>query len=343
MHRPLSAATVLVSAGLVLAACGTGASTDDSASTSPSGEPGSVVATTTVLGDVVGRVAECAGGTSTTLMPVGADPHDFSPSSEQVARMVNADLVVANGLGLEEGLSDALASAAGDGATVLEVAEEVDPLPFGQDHSDHDHGDSDDQDEADDDHSHDDGDDHGHGGGDTLDPHFWHDVSRMATAAELIGQQLAQSTGDDAYVACGTQVGDELRGTDAEVRNILASVPAERRVLVTDHDAFGYFADSYDFEIAGVVIPGGATLAEPSSRELAALVDVIVEKRVPAIFANIEAPSTLIDAVADESGSQVEVVPLYVGSVGPEGSDAQTYADMMLTNAQRVADALTAG
>jgi zinc/manganese transport system substrate-binding protein len=342
MNRPLGTVAVLAT-GLVLAACGADSPDGAQPSADPADATGmSVVATTTVLGDVVARVAECGGGTATTLMPIGADPHDFSPSSDEIARMVNADLVVANGLNLEEGLTDALSSAAADGAVVLEVAQMVDPLPFGTAGSPghNDEGEDEHGDEAD--HAGEETDDHGEEADDhgSLDPHFWHDAARMAAAAELVGAELADRTGDDGYDVCGSQVADELRQTDEQVRSILSAVPDDRRVMVTDHEAFGYFAEAYDFEIAGVVIPGGATLAEPSSQELAALVEVIIDEGVPAVFANTEAPSTLTDAVAAEAGSEVTVVPLYVGSLGEPGSGAETYDAMMTTNAQRIADAL---
>jgi zinc/manganese transport system substrate-binding protein len=127
---------------------------------------------------------------------------------------------------------------------------------------------------------------------------------------------------------------------DDEVRTILEVIPDERRILVTDHDALGYYADAYDFEVAGVVIPGGSTLAEPSSAELAELVEVIEDEQVPAIFANSANPTALVDAVAAETGTEVAVVDLFVDSLGPEGSGVETYQDMMRTNAQRIADAL---
>jgi zinc/manganese transport system substrate-binding protein len=313
------ALATLGTTALLLAACGTSSPDEDAAD---SAQGVSVVATTTMLGDVVAQVTACAGGSTTTLMPVGADPHDFSPSSEQVATIVAADLVVANGLGLEEGLADAIESAEVDGATVLEVAELVDPIEFGG------HGHADEE-------EHSGEEEHG-----DLDPHFWHDAMRMATAAQLVGDALAAATGDDTFSECGQQVADDLRGTDAEVREILSRLDDDQRVLVTDHDALGYFAEAYGFEVAGVVIPGGATLAEPSSQELADLVQVITQEEVPAIFSNTAAPSDLTDAVAAEAGATVEVVELYVGSLGPQGSDAQTYAGMMLANAQRIADAL---
>jgi zinc/manganese transport system substrate-binding protein len=313
------ALATLGTTALLLAACGTSSPDEDAAD---SAQGVSVVATTTMLGDVVAQVTACAGGSTTTLMPVGADPHDFSPSSEQVASIVAADLVVANGLGLEEGLADAIESAEVDGATVLEVAELVDPIEFGG------HGHDDEEHSGEEEHG-------------DLDPHFWHDAMRMATAAQLVGDELAAATGDDTFSECGQQVADDLRGTDAEVREILSRLDDDQRVLVTDHDALGYFAEAYGFEVAGVVIPGGATLAEPSSQELADLVQVITQEEVPAIFSNTAAPSDLTDAVAAEAGATVEVVELYVGSLGPQGSGAQTYAGMMLANAQRIADALS--
>jgi zinc/manganese transport system substrate-binding protein len=305
---------------LALAACGGDGGTSEAGV--------QVVATTSMLGDVVGDVVECAGGRTTTLMPRGADPHDFQASSAQLAELVRADLVVANGLGLEEGLADALASAEADGARVLEVAPLVEPIEFGGGHADEDEHGAEDEHAAEDEHG-------------SLDPHFWYDVGRMAAAAELVGDELGEVTGDaESFERCGAEVAARLREVDTEVRSILAPVPAERRVLVTDHDAFGYFAEAYDFEVVGVVIPGGSTLAEPSSAELAALVDTITAEGVPAIFANLANPSALVDAVAAEVGSQLKVVELYVDSLGPEGSDGDTYAGMMTTNARRIAAAL---
>jgi len=136
-------------------------------------------------------------------------------------------------------------------------------------------------------------------------------------------------------------VADRIRAAEAEVRATLESVPADRRILVTDHDALGYLADAYGYEIAGTVIPSGTTLAEPSSADLAELVSVIVAEGVPAIFANSAEPSTLADAVAAESGRDVQVVTLYVGSLGEPGSGAEDYLSMMATDANLIATALT--
>lgn len=305
----------VAAAALLLAGC---ASSDPDPGAS-GGSGIDVVATTTVWGDIAGQIVACAGsGQVTTLMPLGADPHDFTPSSKDVASMAGSDLVIANGLGLEEGLEDALDSVARDGARVLELGPQLDPVPFD---ADEDHADEDD----------------GHDGDD---PHVWLDIARVATAAGLIGAELADVTGNQAYAACGDDLSVDLATLNQqEVGPTLAAVPADLRILVTDHDAFGYFAEAYGFEVAGVVIPGGSTLAKPSSAELADLTAVVRDTGVPAIFSNTANPQALVEALAAEVGD-IEVVELYVGSLGEPGSGADTYQGMMRTNAQRISDAL---
>ncbi|HSO03816.1 MAG TPA: metal ABC transporter substrate-binding protein, partial [Candidatus Limnocylindrales bacterium] len=290
------------------------------AASGSAGSGAAIVATTTIWGDITRQIVDCAGaGQVTTLMPVGADPHDYAPSSQDVAAMVGADLVVANGLGLEEGLQKSIESAQQDGANVFEVAPLLDPIPFGAEgeHSDE---------EGEEDHS-------------GEDPHVWLDVTRAATAAALIGAELAEVTGDGAYTQCGEDLEAELTTLHEAVAATLATVPEDARILVTDHDAFGYFADAYGFTVAGVVIPGGSTLAEPSSAELAELTATVRESGVGAIFANTANPQALVDALASEVGD-IEVVPLYVGSLGGPGSGAETYQDMMTENAQLISEAL---
>ncbi len=323
--------SALASSALVLSACSSSETTSPTDATTPQSEATasvaskspspsetgnvSVIATTTMLGDVANNIISCAGGTTTVLMPVGADPHDFSASSDQIASMVNADLVITNGLGLESGLTDALENAANDGANVMEVAVLIEPIKFGSGgHDDHGHGD--------------------------LDPHFWFDMNRMADAAQLIGAELTQITGDLGYTTCADTTATQIQAAESDVREILASIPVENRILVTDHDALGYLADLYGYEVAGTVIPAGTTLASPSSADLAALVATIKAEGVTAIFANTAEPSALADAVAAEIGGNVSVVTLYVGSLGGPDSPAATYIDMMRTNAALIAQGL---
>ncbi|MDO5496023.1 MAG: metal ABC transporter substrate-binding protein, partial [bacterium] len=217
----------------------------------------------------------------------------------------------------------------------------VDPIPFAAEDDDHGHeeeANAEDEDHAhDSDHTEDPNHAHTHShSGD--DPHFWLDATRMGRAAHLIGEELTARTGTADYASCGAYLAHELQLLDAQVREILEPIPTENRKLVTDHAAWGYFTAAYDFEQVGVVIPGGSTEAEPSSADLARLVETIREIGVPAIFSNNAGTTRTIGSVAGDAGTTL--VELYEGSLGPAGSGAETYQDMMLTNARLIADAL---
>ena len=333
----LSLATALVLSGCV----GLGGETDLAAPPAESPSPAlSIVVSTTVLGGVVSDIARCAEGDDqavTVVMPAGVDPHDFQPSSAHVASMVAADLVIVNGLGLEEGLLPALDSIGSDGARVLEMGALIDPLPFGaeaEEHSEDEHHD----DHADEDHSESgaEEDDHAHG---AYDPHFWMDMDRMAAAARLIGEEV-ETFGAEGYSACGEEVAASIEAAEQELLDTLAGVPDARRILVTDHDALSYFAESYGFRVIGVVSPGGSTLGEPNSQELAALVSVIQDQDVPAIFGDATLSNEILEILAAEAGRDVQVVSLFIGSLGGPDSGATSYEEMMMTNADRIAQAL---
>ncbi|GAB2504647.1 Periplasmic zinc-binding protein TroA precursor [Corynebacterium atrinae] len=317
LQRSASLIGLAAVSSLALAACSSASDSDNGAN-----DELTIVATTTPLGSVTEQIAACAGGNYTTLMPVGADPHDFSASSAQIAALMKSDVVIANGLGLEDGLATTLDQVELDGIPVVDVAEEFNPLPFG-DHDDHDHA------------GHE-GHDHGE-----FDPHFWLDAGRMAQAAELIGTKAAELSEDSKWSECGNDVSKQLAELDGELRETLAKVPADKRVIVTDHDAFGYFNAAYGFESAGVVVPGGSTEAEPSSQDLAALAATIKDRGVPVIFSNTAVGQGLVDSLAREVGNDVQVVPLYVGSTGPADSPAADYQGMMRENARLIAQALS--
>jgi zinc/manganese transport system substrate-binding protein len=340
--------TILTVLALVAAACGTGdgegATTSAADADAENPDSLTVVATTTMLGDIASNVAGDE-ATVEVLMPVGADPHDFQASSQQVSKVSTADLVVANGLGLEESVHDALEGAESDGAQVLEVGAMLDPLPFGDD----DHGEDEDL-EAEVAESCDPGmaDEHEEEGAEALedehgscDPHIWMDPIRMADAALLVAAELEEIAPDGAWNQRAEAYAEELMAAHTQIEEALSMIPGEARVLVTNHEAFGYFAELYGFEIVGTIIPGGSTLGDPSSAELAELVDVIVRQDVPAIFTDSSAPSALADSIAAEAGEQVAVVELYSGSLGEPGSSADTLIGMLTTNAQRIADALS--
>ena len=332
----------LVVAGV--AACG-----DRGSSGSADGP--TVVATTPILGDVVGEIVG-DDATVAVVMPPGADPHEFQPSAREAAEMREADLLVTNGGGLEAGLDSAIEGAEDDGVAVFTALDHVDPLPGDADaehaEDDHaeddgdDHAEDDGDDHAEDDDAQDDGDDHdGHDHGD-VDPHFFTDPARMAVAAEALTEALVAESPEldtpdlrqraDAYVA-------ELRALDAEVEETLAAVPDDRRVLVTTHDVLGYFADRYGFDLLGSVLPSVTTEGAPSAAEIDALAGAVGETGVPAIFADASAPTSLADTLADEVGD-IEVVELHTESLGEAGSGADTYTGMIRTDAERIAAAL---
>ena len=307
-----------VALALLLGAC----SSPDAA---PDGEI-TIVATTSIAGDLVTQIVGSS-ATVNVLMPIGADPHDFQPSSQQAAALRNADLVVAWGLGLEEGLVDVLESAAAEGVSVLELSALVDPIEFADD-SDDDHADDHaDDDPADDDHGHD------------LDPHTWMDPVRMAEAARLIGTALHEIDPSGGWVEEGERVATELLAVHDEVTEILAAIPVERRKLVTNHDSLGYLADRYDFEIVGVAVPGGSTLAAPSSAQIASLVEAIRDAEVTVLFAETTSPAALLDAIAGEIEG-VRVVEILEGSLAAPGEPGDTLAGMLLHNARVIAAAL---
>lgn len=309
---------VTVGAAIIVALVGAGCSSSSAEPTQGDDtSPIAIVATTTVWGDVARQVAGEDANVE-VLVPVGADIHGFQLSSQQAARIQQADLVVANGLGLEEGMRDALAAARADGANILWLAEQVDPLPFGQ----HAMGEG--------------SDDRATG----LDPHVWLDPERVAEAASLIADQLAAVDPDLDWSGRAAAYAAMLDGADTSIVELLTGVPPQARKMVTNHDAFGYFADRYGFEIIGVVIPGGSTLADPSSAELASLVGVMRAEGVAALFTESTTSPALADAVAAELGQDVAVVELYSGSLGPAGSGADTLAGMLVTNAERIASVL---
>ncbi len=265
-----------------------------------------VVATTSILGDVVAQVTGEEARVE-VLIPRGADPHDFQASARQAASLREALLVVANGLGLEEGLQDVLAASREEGANVLELAPLLDPLPLA--------------------------------GSSEPDPHLWLDPVRMADGALLVAARL-ETVAEGSW----TRRADEYRVRIVEahrrIEQIVTPLPPARRKLVTSHDSLGYFAARYGFEVVGVISPGGSTLGEPSASELAALAALIRQEGVPAIFVDSTERTALADALAAEAGTGVAVVPIHVGSLGGPGSGAETYLDMLLATARSIVGAL---
>lgn len=319
-RRPMLAAGALGVAAL-LAACG---GTDDGAGDDGSTDGSPVVlATTSIWADVTSNVA-CGELDVATLIPAGTDAHEFEPSVQQADELRDADLVVANGLGLEEGLLDSLAAAGDDGVRVLEVAPELDPIEGG-----HDHGH--DEEHADDEHA---DEDLAEG---ELDPHVWMDPDRVAAAVPLIATALerldALPVDGDELQACAEECTAELEALSAEMDEQLSSLPDERRRLVTNHEALGYLDDRFDVEVIGTVIPSTSSLGEASVRDLDELAAEMQEQGVTRIFGEVTGSDDVADALAQRVGDDVEVVALFTESLGEDGSGANSYVEMMRSNA----------
>lgn len=274
-----------------------------------------VVVTTNILGDVtrnlVGNQADVV-----VLMESNADPHSFGISAQQAAQIENADLIISNGAGLEEGVLNHVEAAAAQGVPTVEAMDAIKPITF----------------------THDDD------GGTSEDPHFWTDPGRMAEASEALADGIVEHVDGVDTDNVRAQTADYLAQLDELETSMGASfeaIPTNKRKLITNHHVFGYLAERFDFDVIGAVIPSGTTLASPSSSDLDDLTGKIRAAGVVAIFADSSQSQRLAEVLAAEVGTDIEVVPLFTESLGAEGSGAETYLDMMRANTERITEALS--
>lgn len=272
--------------------------------------PLEVAATTSIVGDVVRAV----GGEAislTVLLPAGADPHTFEPTPREMASLADVQVIFVNGGGLETFLGALLAAVT---APVVSVSEGVTFLslsPGGQEQG--------------------------------VDPHVWFDPRNVVVWAKNIARELAllDPANEDGYAARALAYEQELKDLDAWIVEAVAAIPRERRKLVSDHEAFGYFVDRYGFDDVGTVIPGLSTLAEPSAQGLAALEDAVRERGVPAIFVGITVNPALAEQVAQDTGARI--VFLYTGALSGTAGPAGTYLDLMRYDVRTIVQALGGG
>ncbi len=295
----------------LLALAATACGGDDASSTASA----PLLATTSIWADISSNVT--CGADVPAVIPPGADPHTFEPSLRDRELLENADTVIANGLDLEESLTDLLDTVSDGGTTVIEMSIFVDVITDEHDEDD------DDTDEHDDEHGHD-------AGGD---PHIWQDPRRIAGALDVIGD-AADANG---LSTCTEAYRDELVALDAEIEAMISEIPPTDRVMVTSHDSLEYFADRYGLEIVGTVIPSTSTLAETNAADLAALADEIERRNVAAVFTEELESTADADALAERLG--VQVVPLVTDALGDD-PDTDSYVDMMRHNAMLIAEAL---
>ena len=314
---------VLASLVLVAGCNGSAASPSPSESTGAAADY-TVIATTSVFADLA-QLALGDNVTIETIIPAGVDVHTFEPSPADAQKLAGADLIVMNGLGLDEWALSLLEAAGKSEEDVLELAEGIDESNAwvyleGEEHDE----------EEGEEHSEEEGEEHGHGG---TDPHIWLDpkgaaiyVNRIAArvAAELPERAAEIESARDAGLA-------EIAALDEELRVGFAAVDASARKIVTFHDAFGYFARAYEIEIVGVAVeaPG----QEPSAKEIAALIDAIEAAGVTSVFSEAQFPSKVLDQVAAETGATV-LENLYSDALGD--APANSYLGAMRANASAI-------
>ena len=302
---PAVVTTALLAAAL-LAGCGSSASDNGQLQ---------VVATTTQIGDFVREVGGNAVAIDQILQP-NTDPHEYEPRPSDVAGAAAAKLVFANGDELDSWI-DQIVSDSGSDAEVVDLGAIVpDRLP----------GESSGAEAS------------------RYDPHWWHDPRNAEAAVAAIERRLAAADPSHrrefqrnarAYQA-------KLRQLDAGIARCMDSVPAARRKLVTDHDAFGYFADRYGVEVVGAVIPSQTTQAQPSAKDLSELAKQIEREQVKAIFPEGSLSPKVAEAIAGQTGASA-AYSLYGDTLGPEGSSGATYMTMEAANANAMVRGFTGG
>jgi ABC-type Zn uptake system ZnuABC Zn-binding protein ZnuA len=338
--------TLLLAALVLLGACGR--SQPDKAAASSTSEKLKVVATFSILGDLVQNV----GGDKIELYILvgpGSDTHTFEPSPSDSVALVEAKLIFENGLGLETWL-DKLYTASGSQAKRVIVTEGIRSIPMTAGEHEHDeqtteveheeHGDDEHAAEGEqEEHAEVEGRGYVHG---EFDPHVWHDVANVIREVEVIRDALAEVDPASAktYQANAEAYLDQLKELETWVVGEVEKLPKERRKLVTSHDTFGYFARRYGFDVVGSGLGSTTEASDPSAAELVSLVEEIKGAGVPVIFAENVSNPRLMEQIAAEAG--VTLGPaLYTDALTEPGRDGETYIKMMRHNVTILVTALS--
>lgn len=298
----ISGATFLL-VGLLAAGCG-----DDSSS---DGDVQVTVSTTQAADlarNVAGDRAEITG-----ILSTNSDPHDYEPQPSDAESLLDADLIIESGGDVDPWMGE-LVESSGSDAPELTLIDHVDTREG--------EGDSE----------------------EGVDPHWWQDPTNAILAVEAIRDELIEADPDGAetYEANADAYIDRLTALDEGIAKCMDEVPVDQRKLVTSHDALGYYADRYDIEIIGAVIPALTTQAQASAGETAELVELIRETGVSTIFPEAGVSQQLEDAIASEADAEVGP-ELWADTLGPEGSDGATYIESLESNTTNLVEGFTAG
>ncbi len=301
--------TSLLGAALVLVSC------SEAPEATPPNSPPRVVATIGMIADMAHEIAGEHAHVD-QLMSAGVDPHLYAPTRTDIQKLMEADLVLYNGLLLEGRMTDTLVRAAGSGRSVVAVTEQIDEgdliLPEGFE---------------------------GH-----PDPHVWMDPSLWKLAGERIAESLGQidPTNKPAFDSALASYLTRVEELDAYASQVLGSIPENQRVLVTAHDAFNYMGRRFGLEVVG--IQGISTESEAGVRDIERLVDLLVTRQIPAVFVESTVAERNIRALIEGAGARGHTVvvggTLYSDAMGKAGTYEGTYIGMIDHNVTAIARAL---
>ncbi len=285
-----------------------------------------VVATTSIITDVVrniaGDKADVAG-----LIPLGQNVHGYVPKPRQMVMIEDAHLIFVNGLNLEEQMLELVYS--NSEAPVVEVSEGIDVI--NEDEDEHQEG------------EHEEGEEHHHAEGD---PHTWMSLRNAEVWVRNIAEALTEADPSNGsyYNENAEAYLKEIRELDNEIASAVDDIPVNRRMIISDHAVFNYFARDYGFEVSGTILPSFSTNSEASAKHLGELVDIINRKDIKAIFVGASAGedlTKLAEALSEESGTDINIITILTGSLAPEGSPGDTYLGYFRYNAEKIVKGLS--
>ena len=307
-------AVLLLPAVLVVAACGR----EGDASGGGDGDAVLTVAATTPQVADFARQVGCDRVRVEAIIPANADPHDFEPRPSDARLVAEADVVLQSGGDIDGWLDDLVENAGGD-ATRVDLMDVVRTREGG--------------------HAHEDGTEHGHDDHDeddgAQDPHWWQNPQNVVLAVNRIQEVLGEADPEGAvtYTDNARAYAGKLRALDAAIERCMESVPEDRRKIVTNHDALGYFADRYHVEVLGSILPALSTSAQPSAGDVRWLVAAIEREGVTTVFPEAALNVRLERAVARDAGAKVGE-PLYADTLGPDGKG--TYLEALAHDARLI-------
>lgn len=294
-------------------------------SAAPSGSNAlNVLASTSFLADIAQNVAGDRVEVK-SLLPIGADAHAYQPAPSDVAKIADSDVLILNGIEYEHFMESLIENAGGERVTII-ASDGLEAREMEEHAEDEDHADEAEAGEGD-----------AHEAGD---PHMWLDPNLVITYVENIrdGLIVADPEGADVYTSNAEAYIAELRALDAWIVEQVSNVPAERRLLVTNHESLGYFAERYGFEVVDTILVSFSSGASASAQEIAATIEAIRASGAPAIFLGEVENASLAKQIAAESGAKV-VDGLYIETL-TDGDPAATYIEMMKYNASLIVEAL---